>query len=128
MSESTLPGGYSDGDTDTNRTDNPHLWQVIEARYSRRQTLSGIAAATMAVFGSGLLGACSEENLGAINGKVNAGQNGLTRAGKIVRLTGTVEGSNVNVIGWEQLSGPAVALANAGTAEASFIAPAVAAA
>jgi secreted PhoX family phosphatase len=126
MSESTLPGGYSDGDIDTNRTDNPCLSQMIEARYSRRQTLGGIAAAAMAVFGTGLLAACSEEDLGAINGTVNAGQNGLTRSGKVVRLNGTAQGSNITVIGWEQISGPPVTLSNAGTAEASFIAPAVA--
>jgi secreted PhoX family phosphatase len=126
MSDSTLPGGYSDGDIDTNGTDNPHLWQMIEARYSRRTTLGGIAAATMAVFGTSLLAACGSENPGPVNGNINAGQNGLSRAGKVVKLTGTVEGTNTSIIGWEQVSGPAVALTNAGTVEASFIAPAVA--
>ncbi|HTU09867.1 MAG TPA: alkaline phosphatase PhoX [Allosphingosinicella sp.] len=129
MSEDARPGAYSDGEIDTNATDNTHLWDLVEARYSRRQTLGGIAATTMAVFGSSLLAACgaSDGELGDINGRVSAGQNGNSRAGKIVRLTGTVEGTNTGVVGWEQVSGPAVSLVNAGTAEASFIAPAVAA-
>ena len=125
MSDSTLPGGYSDGDIDTNGTDNPHLWQMIEARYSRRTTLGGIAAATMAVFGSGLLAACGSEDLGPVNGNITAGTNGLSRTGKVVILTGNVEGDNTSIIGWEQVSGPAVTLTNAGTNVASFIAPAV---
>ena len=43
---------YHDGDVDTNRSGNPHLNDLIEQRYSRRQTLmGGLSAASAAVFG-----------------------------------------------------------------------------
>ena len=125
-----LSGGYSDGDVDTNGSNNPHLSTLIETRYSRRQALTGIGAATMAVFSSGLLAACDDEAGGGgavTSGTVSAGQNGQTTSGRAVQLVGTIEGG-LEALGWEQVSGPPVTLANAGTATASFIAPAVAAA
>jgi hypothetical protein len=125
MNDHALSGGYTDGDVDTNLSGNPHLSDMIEARYSRRQTLrGGVAAITLAAFSSGLLAACGDDDGGAIDRGVTAGQNGQTRAGKTVTLTGTVQG-NIGQGYWEQTSGPAVTLNNAGTNVASFTAPAV---
>jgi secreted PhoX family phosphatase len=54
---------YHDGDVDTNRSGNPHLNDLINERYSRRQTLfGGLSAAGAAVFGGMLLSACGEED------------------------------------------------------------------
>ena len=36
-----LESGYTDGDIDTNPTDNPHLNELGDRRYSRRQTIKG---------------------------------------------------------------------------------------
>jgi hypothetical protein len=48
---SNMPIGYSDGDVDTNRSNNPSLASIVEERYSRRQTMfGGVAALTTAVF------------------------------------------------------------------------------
>lgn len=124
MNDHALSGGYTDGDVDTNLSDNPHLSTMIEARYSRRQALrGGVAAITLAAFSSSLLAACGDDD-GDVDDSIGAGQNGNTRAGKIVKLTGTASDGLV-VQGWAQLSGPTVTLLNAGTNEASFIAPAV---
>ena len=39
---------YDDGDIDTNRSANPRLGDLVEQRYSRRQTLlGGLTAMTM---------------------------------------------------------------------------------
>ena len=127
MNDSVHGGGYTDGDVDTNGSDNPHLWTLVEQRYSRRQTMRGIAAATMAVFATGMLAACGDDDEDAADPNVSAGQNGTTRSGKSVRLTGSAPADS-QVLGWEQVSGPTVTLENAGTAEARFMAPAVAAA
>ncbi|MDQ8755932.1 DUF839 domain-containing protein [Sphingosinicella sp. LHD-64] len=125
MNDHALSGGYTDGDVDTNLSDNPHLSSLIEARYSRRQALrGGVAALTMATLSSSLLAACDDDDGGDADPSVNAGQNGTSRTGKVVRLVGSVSGG-LEVIGWTQTSGPAVTLTNAGTTEASFIAPAV---
>lgn len=129
MTEDAFPiATYTDGDVDTNRSDNPHLSSLIEARYSRRQTLrGGVAALTMATLSSGLLAACDNDgnDNDTADKSVTAGQNGQTTAGNVIRLIGTVQGG-IGGGSWEQVSGPAVALNNAGTNEASFIAPGVA--
>lgn len=124
--------GYCDGDVDTNRSGNPHLNDMIAARYSRRETLSGVAAAVTAVFCSGMVAACGGGGggggtQGAGVTTVSAGQNGQSRSGKSVRLTGTVSGASAGIIGWQQISGPAVTFTNVAGGEATFIAPAVAA-
>jgi uncharacterized protein len=121
-------GGYTDGDVDTNFSANPHLNALIEARYSRREALNGIGAATAAVFGSSLLAACDGDNTAPppSDGTVSAGQNGTTTTGRSVQLVGTTQGGTFSSVRWEQLFGPAVTLTNAGTTNASFIAPAVA--
>jgi secreted PhoX family phosphatase len=122
-------GGYSDGDVDTNFSANEHLNALIETRYSRREAMSGIGAAAAAVFGSSLLAACDDEG-GTLpaDGTVSAGQNGATTTGRIVQLVGSTQGGSFGTVSWEQTGGPAVTLTNAGTLNASFIAPAVAAA
>ncbi len=128
MNDHALGGGYTDGDVDTNGSDNQDLWSLVEQRYSRRQTMRGLAAATMAVFATPLLSACGDDDdPPATDLDVTAGADGQTRSGKAVRLIGSTPADTV-VIGWEQVSGPPVTLDNAGTAQASFIAPAVAAA
>lgn len=130
MSDQGAIAAYCDGDVDANRSANPHLSDLIAARYSRRETLGGIAAAAAAVFASGLVAACGGGGGGAAPAgmtTVSAGQNGQSRSGKPVRLVGTVSGASGGIIGWTQLSGPAVTLANTGPGEATFIAPAVAA-
>jgi secreted PhoX family phosphatase len=126
----TLQLGYSDGDVDTNRSQNPSLETLVQIRYSRRQALSGLAAATTAFMGSSLLAACGGDERPAGNTTlvVTAGTNGQTSAGKVVTLSGQAGGSNTGLsVKWEQVSGPAVTLINADSAEARFIAPSVSA-
>lgn len=128
MHDMQLSGSsYTDGDVDTNLSANPHLSGLIEARYSRREALGGIGAATAAVLGSSVLAACTEDGAAVQDGTVSAGQNGATTTGRIVQLVGSTQGG-FGQVSWEQISGPPVTLANAGTLNASFIAPAVAAA
>ncbi len=118
---------YTDGDIDTNRSDNPTMHAVIAERYSRRQALfGGLTAATTAVFGGALLAACGEDfdpkNTIPV---ADAGTTLNTSSGKIVTLSG---GSQVPATSyaWSQLSGPAVALSGATTTSPSFQAPSVA--
>ena len=118
---------YDDGDVDTNRTTTPHLNTIVAERYSRRQTLmGGITAMTSAVFGSALLAGCGEDgDTDQPNLTVTAGASGPATSGRTVTLTGTVTGTAESV-SWVQLSGPTVALGNANTAVANFVAPSVA--
>jgi secreted PhoX family phosphatase len=121
--------GYSDGDIDTNRSSNPTLGSLVEQRYSRRQALfGGTSAATMAVFGSALLSACGGDDDGeGGNGvpTVTVGQNLQSTSGKVVTLSGMAMDSDGSIASssWTQLSGPTVALANADSSVATFIAP-----
>lgn len=131
MDNPALSCGYSDGDVDTNPSGNPTLQRLVEIRYSRRQTLSGLAAATAAFMGSSFLAACKDDGKGG-GGQtlvVTAGSSGQTTSGKLVMLNaqagGTAQGVSVQ---WEQVLGPPVTIINAGTPEASFIAPSVSAA
>jgi secreted PhoX family phosphatase len=56
---------YTDGDIDTNPTANPHINDLIDVRYSRRQTLmGGMSATAAAVFGGMLLTGCDDDNDG----------------------------------------------------------------
>ena len=121
-------GGYSDGDTNTNLSANPHISELIAARYSRRQTLrGGISAMTTAVFGGALLAACGDDSDATELGTVTAGNSGTTSAGRVVTLTGATSGGSFTGGSWTQISGPGVTLVGAGTATATFIAPAVSA-
>ncbi len=118
---------YTDGDIDTNRTANPHLNDLIEVRYSRRQTLmGGLTAATAAVFGGMLLAGCDDDGgNGSDPVTVTAGSSANAAAGRPVTLTGSAVGQ-VDGVAWTQVSGPTVTLNNANTATATFIAPGVA--
>jgi secreted PhoX family phosphatase len=127
MADADLTAAYTDGDIDTNRSDNPTFHSVVEARYSRRQALlGGFAATAAAMFG---LSACGDDDDGGDDApvSVSAGQNGTASSGQAVTLTGTTSGPAVGST-WVQASGPSVALTDATSTSAKFIAPAVASA
>jgi secreted PhoX family phosphatase len=127
MDALTTTIGYDDGDIDTNRTANPHLNDLIDQRYSRRSLLGGISAAATAVFGGSLLAACDNPDLlpSASPVGVSAGNSGAATAGQTVTLTGTLQGTP-SAVAWTQTAGPMVTLANANSANATFVAPNVA--
>lgn len=130
MSGSDFERGYSDGDVDTNFTDNRDLGSVVAERYSRRQTLMGSLGATTAAFlGTTLLAACEGDFFSGsdVTGFfVDAGSDRTTRSGTLVTLSGAVVAGAITGAQWTQVGGPAVELTGAATATASFIAPAVA--
>lgn len=124
--------GYTDGDVDTNPTQNPSLNAIVAQRYSRRQTLfGGVSATTMAVLGTSVLAGCNvdgEENIFADLGV--SGDAITSSAGRVVTLTSVVnDPDGVQSAAWTQNAGPAVTLVAGSTpGTATFIAPAVAAA
>lgn len=121
---STAIAAYDDGDVDTNRTNNPHLNDMIASRYSRRQALmGGLSAATAAVFGGAMLSACSSGP--TIPVTVVAGSSGQTTSGKTVTLTGAVSGGSATNVAWVQTGGPTVTLTGANGNVATFVAPSV---
>ena len=133
MTESmSVSFSYDDGDVDTNRTENPSLDAMIDARYSRRDALrSGASAAAIAVFGGSVLTACSPSSStptatdpGPV---VTFGSSGNTSAGRVVTLTGTAtDNGSIASQSVFQLSGPAVTLIPGATANVfTFISPAV---
>ncbi len=126
MADSNLHA-YSDGDIDTNPTNNPSLEDLVAARYSRRQTMfGGIAAMTTAVLSTSMLSACGGEGDGVRESvTVIAGENGTATSGRVVTLNGTAS-SNATGTAWSQVSGPAVTLTATGST-VTFIAPSVAA-
>jgi uncharacterized protein len=110
---------------DSNVSGNTHIAQVIESRFSRRQTiLGGMSATATALFGGSLLAACGSDNEAPT---VQAGQAVSTNSGRMVTLMGTAmdDGSVAPGVAWSQTSGPAVTLIGSG-ASVRFIAPAVA--
>ncbi|MFC3581833.1 PhoX family protein [Sphingomonas hylomeconis] len=117
---------YDDGDIDTNRSDNPHLNDLIASRYSRRQTLmGGISAAATAVFGGAMLSACgSSDPDEAPLVAVTAGANGTATSGQKVTLTGSVTGNSLSS-GWTQISGTPVTLTTVSPTVSTFVAPSV---
>jgi hypothetical protein len=116
---------YHDGDTDTNRSNNPHLNDLIDARYSRRQTLfGGLSAAGAAVFGGMLLAGCGEDGDDP-QGTVATASGTDATAGRPVTLTGAVTSGTASNIFWSQTSGPPVALTSTNALTTSFTAPAV---
>ncbi|MDP1028659.1 PhoX family phosphatase [Sphingomonas sp. KR1UV-12] len=126
MSINDMTVAYDDGDIDTNTSTAPSLNQLVEIRYSRRQTLmGGLSAMTTAVFGSALLAGCGDDASETADLTVTATASGASAAGRPVTLTGTVTGTPESV-SWSQVSGPTVTLANASGNVATFIAPAVA--
>ena len=131
MSDSTgLTIGYTDGDVDTNNSNNPSLNEMIDARYSRRQTLRGGATAlATAVLGGSALAACdTAEFVPNDNPTVGAGSSGATTSGRMVTLTGTAsDGDTIGAVAWSQTVGPVVTLSNPSTNTSTFLAPSVAA-
>ena len=121
---------YDDGDIDTNRSGGQTLADLVDRRYSRRQTMfGGVSAMTMAAFGTTLLSGCGDGSDDNNAPTVTAGQNAATTSGKLVTLSATANdvGGSIATTVWTQVSGTPVTLINAGTTAASFIAPAVAA-
>lgn len=120
--------GYTDGDTDTNRTDTVTLNELAAQRLSRRQTLRGGSAIVAATLGGSVLAAC-DASAGIETDPaptVSAGAAATTNAGRVVTLTGTATGAGA--VSWTQTGGPAVTLTGATGNTATFLAPSVAAA
>ena len=127
MTDSMLISAYSDGDVDTNRSDNPSLNDLVAQRYSRRHALLGGLSVGAAAFLAGLpVAACGSGGNDAPT--VDGGGARSASSGKAIPLTGTAsdDGTITSTV-WTQVSGPAVTLSNASTLTASFIAPSVAA-
>jgi len=121
--------GYSDGDVDTNFTNNRDLNSIVAERYSRRDTLlGGVGATATAFLGTGLLAACDSDLFGEDNTVISAGADGTTTTGNLVTLTGSVTSGAPNSVVWEQIGGPPVTLISASDTTVTFIAPAVSAA
>ncbi len=118
--------GYTDGDVDTNTSDNPTLNELVGMRYNRRQTLfGGVGAAAVALLGTTFLSACGNENDAPV---VSAGQTGTSRSGRVVTLVGTAtDDKTVSSVAWTQTGGPTVTLEGASTNSAKFLAPSVSA-
>ena len=130
---SNLSLGYSDGDIDTNHSDNASLGSMIEARYSRRLAmLGGLRASTAAVFGSAMLAACDFDDVfggdDAPAVTVNAGADATASTGSWVVLQGSVTGGTPDSVGWVQVSGAALETTQLSATSIAFIAPAVASA
>lgn len=124
MSEVSSERGYTDGDVDTNRVENRDLIDIVNERYSRRQTLfGGISATAVALFGTSMLSACGDDNDAPV---VSAGQDASTRSGRVVTLSGTATDDNgVSMVRWAQTGGPDVELDGANSESATFLAPSV---
>lgn len=126
MDNSIRQPSYSDGDVDTSQSGNESLAQVVDRRFSRRQTMLGGASATgMAVFGTTLLAACGE---GGTTALATASQNGITTvsasSGQMVSLAAITGAQGAASVA--QSGGPAVELLSGEQEALSFIAPAVA--
>jgi secreted PhoX family phosphatase len=123
-------GQYDDGLVDTNISINPSIHDIIDQRYSRRQTLfGGISALTVATLG-GMVAACGgdDNKPGLGSGTVvNAGSAMTTSAGKAVTLTGSTTNATAAADAWTQVSGPTVTFDTKTGTTATFIAPSVAA-
>ena len=122
--------GYTDGDVDTNRSDNPSLGELIAKRYSRRDTLrSGASAAAVAVLGGSMLAACDSKVESDPMPTVTFGSSGVARSGNVVTLTGTAtDNGQILAQSLTQVSGPTVTLSSTTTNSATFLAPSVSAA
>ncbi|MGK6318207.1 alkaline phosphatase PhoX [Sphingomonas sp. DT-204] len=122
--------GYDDGDVDTNRSTGPSLNDLIDQRYSRRDTLrSGVGAMAMAVFGSTVLAACDDDDdadTGNPAPTVTATASPTTAtAGTLVTVTGTAtDDGSVTATTFTQVSGPIVTLSATTGTTTSFVAPA----
>ncbi len=121
MSEIQLTGRHSDGDFELNTSDNPTFGSILATRNSRRQILGGMTAVATLLG----LGACSGDGATGTETTVSAGASGASSSGRLVTLKGTAGGASTGVM-WSQVSGPPVALTNANSDTATFIAPSVA--
>jgi len=114
---------YTDGDVDTNRSNNPGIHELLEKRYSRRSLMGGIAATVPVV----ALAGCNEGAAGSSDTNnlqiASAGQ--TTSAGKIVTVSATTTGVAPASVQWTQVSGPTVTLTSPNSLTTSFLAPAV---
>lgn len=114
---------YTDGDVDTNRSDNPSIHALLEKRYSRRSLVGGLAATAavvpLAACGEGAAGTTNTSNLQI------ATTNQTTSAGKVVTLSATTTGVAPTSVKWSQISGPQVRIVNPDALVTSFLAPAV---
>ena len=120
---------YSDGDVDTNRSQNPTLESLVEARYSRRQALFSGATATGAAFlGGAILTACGDGSDNGPTGTVSA-TGGTTSSGAVFGLSAMVtNATEFATFAWTQTAGPNVTIINPTSLTASFLAPSVASA
>ena len=125
----TVDMGYTDGDVDTNRSDNRSLASIIDERYSRRQTLlGGTSAMTMAALGATALSGCGSDDPSLPDVTTSTGTD-TTSAGRPVTLTGSAsDDDGIASTAWAQASGPSVTLTQGAGGTATFIAPAVASA
>jgi secreted PhoX family phosphatase len=121
-------GHYDDGLIDTNTSANPSIQDLIDERYSRRQTLfGGISALTVATMG-GMVAACGGDSSTPAPGSgtvVNAGAAVTTSSGKAVTLTGSTTNIAADSAPWSQVSGPAVTFVTNTNTTATFLAPSV---
>lgn len=121
---------YTDGDIDTNWSENsPTLNELVERRYSRRQALrNGAATMATAVFGGSVLAACDDSNDSSDPfPTVTAGATGQTSSGNVITLTGSANETLASGT-FTQTSGPTVTLTPGASGTATFIAPSVSAA
>jgi len=114
---------YTDGDVDTNTSNNPGIHELLEKRYSRRSLMGGIAATVPVV----ALAGCNEGATGTsdANNLQIATASQTTSAGKIVTVSATTTGVAPTSVQWTQASGPAVTLTTPNALTTSFLAPAV---
>ena len=128
MTDVRAGAGYDDGLIDTNSSANPTIQEIIDQRYSRRQTLfGGLSALTVATLG-GMVTACGGDGAIVSSGSgtvVNAGSAITTRSGKAVTLTGSTANATAGNDAWTQVSGPAVTFDTRTGTTATFIAPSV---
>ncbi|MBX7481310.1 PhoX family protein [Qipengyuania qiaonensis] len=123
---------YSDGDIDSNQTDNPALGALVDRRLSRRATILGGARATgAAVFGSTLLTACGgEDSPFSLTSNDSATGTIVATAGSMVDISapssGTAgSGPSTSGLTISQIDGSPVTLLSDEGLPGSFIAPAV---
>ena len=88
MSDNSILPAYTDGDIDTNRTNEVSLFDMVQQAWSRRQTMMGGLGATAAAFlGTSLLAACDDETTGTST-SANAGDDVTVNAGANVPNAG----------------------------------------
>ncbi len=122
---------YSDGDVDTNPSNNPTLESLVEARYSRRSALFGGAAIGSTLFLPVLLSGCGGDDQPDVNVVSGSGTSktgtGQTSSGAVFALSAAVtNASALSGFAWTQTSGPPVTIESPDSLNARFLAPSVA--